>query len=55
MIFAELKKIWRSKILWGFLAALTVLNIVNICAQKPHTEPEFDAARNRIYAQVRGE
>ena len=55
MILAELKKIWRSKILWGFLAALLVLNIVNICVQKPHTEPEFDAARNRIYAQVRGE
>ena len=57
MILAELKKIWRSKILWGFFAALFVLNCINIFAvrKRAETEPEFDAACERIYAQVRGE
>lgn len=57
MILAELKKIWRSKILWGFFAALFVLNCINIFAvgKRAETEPEFDAARARVYAQVRGE
>lgn len=56
MIAAELKKIWRSKILWGFLAALLALNCVNIFAagKRAQSNSEFHAVRDRIYTQVRG-
>lgn len=57
MIAAEMKKIWRSRILWVFLVLLAVLNCANIVhvGRRTKTDPAFDAARARIYAQVRGQ
>lgn len=58
MIISELKKIWRSRVLWVFLAALIVLNIlqINTLSRKAKgNSKEFNSAREQIYSQVCGE
>lgn len=57
MIISELKKIWRSRLLWVFLGVLAVLNFCQINAlsrREKGDSASFSAARVQIYEQIRG-
>ena len=56
MIRFELCKLWRNRLLLGFLAAFILLNIVRIAqlSKMYQVNPQFNEARAILYEQVRG-
>ena len=56
MIRYELYKLWRSRLLWGFLAAFLLINAVKIMqlSSSFQVNKQMNDARNRLYEEVRG-
>lgn len=56
MIQYELYKIWRSRLLWGFLAVFILINAVRIVqlSEQFRVNKEMNEARTQLYTEVRG-